>query len=81
MTLPLTLECVLQVSKEADADIVVIPYWVDLLCRMSQESDLLWDEFNKVRLTAGCAMPLSVKLGGLKDMAASAGYAPVPGQL
>ncbi len=38
-----------QVDKEADADIVVIPYWVDLLCRMSQESELLWDEFNKAR--------------------------------
>ncbi len=39
----------MQVDKEADADIVVIPYWVDLLCRMSQESELLWDEFNKAR--------------------------------
>ena len=37
----------MQVDNEADADIVVIPYWVDLLCRMSQESELLWDEFNK----------------------------------
>lgn len=37
-----------QVDKEADADIVVIPYWVDLHCRMSQESELLWDEFNRV---------------------------------
>ena len=39
----------MQVDNEADADIVVIPYWVDLLCRMSQESELLWDEFNKAR--------------------------------
>ena len=38
-----------QVENEKDADIVVIPYWVDLLCRMSQESEALWDEFNKVR--------------------------------
>ncbi len=39
-------------DNEADADIVVIPYWVDLLCRMSQESELLWDEFNKASAAA-----------------------------
>ena len=41
--------CSVQVDNAEDADIVVIPYWVDLLCRMSQESDALWKEFNEVR--------------------------------
>ena len=44
----------MQVDNEADADIVVIPYWVDLLCRMSQESELLWDEFNKASTCKPC---------------------------
>jgi len=43
-----------QVEKEADADIIVIPYWVDLHCRMSQESELLWDEFNRVSACNPC---------------------------
>ena len=46
-----------QVEKEADADIVVIPYWVDLHCRMSQESELLWDEFNRVCACHLCELP------------------------
>ena len=47
-----------QVDNEADADIVVIPYWVDLLCRMSQESELLWDEFNKASARRPWQLPL-----------------------
>ena len=39
----------MQVENEADADLVVIPYWVDLACRMSQDTDLLWANFNRVR--------------------------------